>query len=222
MTLEQWPSPEAVIFDWDNTLIDSWPCIHMAINATMKAMDMPQWTLEETHERVGLSMRDAFPTLFGDRWEEARDVFYAAFREAHLDMLVALPSAEALLQHLTDSMQCALVVVSNKTGGFLREEVTALGWDRYFHSLVGAGDAAKDKPALEPVHMALEGLELSPQRHLWCIGDSWVDIALGAAAGANTVLLRPDPPKDEEFDQNPPNEWVKDCKTLLERLKERS
>ena len=27
--------PRAIVFDWDNTLVDSWPCIHTAMNATL-------------------------------------------------------------------------------------------------------------------------------------------------------------------------------------------
>ena len=30
--------PKAIVFDWDNTLVDTWPIIHMAINQTMQTM----------------------------------------------------------------------------------------------------------------------------------------------------------------------------------------
>ena len=33
--LLQLPKPKAVIFDWDNTLVDTWPLIHEAIDKTM-------------------------------------------------------------------------------------------------------------------------------------------------------------------------------------------
>ena len=50
--------PKAVIFDWDNTLVDSWPVIHHALNETLEAYGKPLWTLEETKDRVRHSMRD--------------------------------------------------------------------------------------------------------------------------------------------------------------------
>ncbi|MFT5702654.1 MAG: phosphoglycolate phosphatase [Rickettsiales bacterium] len=28
--------PKAIIFDWDNTLVDSWSVIHFALNKTME------------------------------------------------------------------------------------------------------------------------------------------------------------------------------------------
>ena len=67
--------PQAVLFDWDNTLVDTWPVIHEAMNTTLAAMGHPQWRMEETKDRVRLALREAFPPMFGDRWEDARDIF---------------------------------------------------------------------------------------------------------------------------------------------------
>ncbi|HLJ20402.1 MAG TPA: HAD hydrolase-like protein, partial [Stellaceae bacterium] len=60
--------PRAILFDWDNTLVDSWPVIHEALVVTFEGMGHVPWTLEETKQRVRHSLRDAFPRLFGDRW----------------------------------------------------------------------------------------------------------------------------------------------------------
>ena len=62
-------------------------------------------------------------------------------------------------------------VVSNKTGRFLRAEAQHLGWGSLFQRLIGAGDAAFDKPDAAPVHMALEGSGLIPVLRfgLWVI-----------------------------------------------------
>ena len=67
--------PRAILFDWDNTLVDSWATIHEALNFLMRAMAKPEWSLAETRERVRLSLREAFPPLFGERWEEAREIY---------------------------------------------------------------------------------------------------------------------------------------------------
>ena len=31
--------PRAILFDWDNTLVDSWATIHEALNVVMTAME---------------------------------------------------------------------------------------------------------------------------------------------------------------------------------------
>ena len=52
------PKPKAVIFDWDNTLVNTWPIIHEALAATFKEMGQQPWTLEQTMARVRKSMRE--------------------------------------------------------------------------------------------------------------------------------------------------------------------
>ena len=97
---QQLPRPRAILFDWDNTLIDSWGCIQAAMNATLRAMGHGEWDLEETKRRVAQSLRDSFPELFGTRWQEARDVFYRTFSAIHLDHLAPLPGAAEMLDGL--------------------------------------------------------------------------------------------------------------------------
>ena len=66
------PKPKALVFDWDNTLVDSWGTIHAALAETFEAMGHVPWTLEETRQRVRYSMRESFPKLFGDEMTEAK------------------------------------------------------------------------------------------------------------------------------------------------------
>ena len=85
--------PRAILFDWDNTLVDSWATIHEALNFLMRAMDKPEWSMAETRERVRLSLRDAFPVIFGERWEAAREIYLDRFRAIQdLPSPVTVPS----------------------------------------------------------------------------------------------------------------------------------
>jgi phosphoglycolate phosphatase len=180
--------PRAILFDWDNTLADTWPCILRATNITLETMGHPTWTEAESRVRIAGSLRDTFPKIYGDRWEEARDVYYRAFESVHLDALRALPGADDLL---TGAQAAGLIlgVVSNKTGHYLRQEITHLGWDRFFTRAVGAQDAARDKPAPDPIYLALEGSGVSAGLDVWFVGDMPVDIECGTAAGCTTILL---------------------------------
>jgi phosphoglycolate phosphatase len=197
-TLDPLSPPRAAIFDWDNTLIDSWAIIHDAMNVTLDAMGHPRWSYDETRARVRRSLREAFPELFGARWEEARDIFYGRFRAIHLDGLCALPDAESLLESLA-MRGVWLGVVSNKQGDHLRLEARHLGWDRYFRRIVGATDAARDKPAPEPVHMALDGSGIAAGAAVWFVGDTAIDMECARNSGCRPVLLREVPPAEGEF-----------------------
>lgn len=202
--------PKAVIFDWDNTLIDSWTTIHAALFETFEAMGHTPWTLEETRERVRYSMRESFPALFGDRWQEAGAIFYAAFEKLHIETLQPLPGAADMLAGLHGNGIC-LAVVSNKTGRYLREEARHLDWMPYFHKVVGAGDASRDKPAEEPVHLALEGSAVEPGAQVWFVGDSGIDMEIAHRTGCVPVLIRQEERLGEEFVQFQPRVRFDSC-----------
>lgn len=211
--------PAALIFDWDNTLVDSWGVIRAAMNVTLTAMGHAPWDLAEIKSRVALSMRDSFPRLFGGRWPEARDIFYKAYTDIHLDTLAPLPGAEAMLERLA-GLGVKLAVVSNKNGGFLREEASHLGWDRWFGSLVGATDAPADKPSAAPVRLTRDRLGLSAADGIWFVGDAVVDMECAANSGCLPVLLRSDPRRDNEFDQFPPRLHFNLCSQLADLVGE--
>ncbi|CCG07841.1 HAD family hydrolase [Pararhodospirillum photometricum] len=206
--------PRAVLLDWDNTVVDSWPCIHEAITTTLVAMGHAPWTLEETRTRVGLSMREAFPLLFKERWQEAGQIFMARFREIHLEALVPLPGALAMVRALS-GQGIRLGVVSNKTGALLRQEAQVLGIAELFDALVGAGDAPRDKPAPDPAFQALAPSGLAPGPEVWMVGDAVVDMELAHALGGPGILLRPEAPRPGEFGATPPCRHVTSCDAVL-------
>jgi len=209
--------PRLLIFDWDNTLIDSWPSINQAINVTLRAMDQPEWSLEETRDRVAKSLRDSFPARFGDRWPEARQIFYDAFEAIHIEWLTPLPWAVELLDGVAE-LGIPMAVVSNKNGRFLREEAKHLGWTERFHRLVGAQDAAKDKPAVEPIHLAMEGTDLALGPDIWMVGDAAIDMECARNAGISALLLRDEPP-GPEFAGKEPLRHLADGPALLELIR---
>lgn len=214
------PRPEAIVFDWDNTLIDSWAAIHDAQNHVLVHFGMRPWSLEETRRRVRGSMRDAFPALFGARWREAGEVFYDRFTARHLETLSPLPGAEELLEALSRA-GIYLAVVSNKKGDYLRMEASHLGWERYFGRMVGAFDASHDKPAAEPVELALSEGGIAPNPGVWLVGDADIDLECAVNAGCTPVLVRGEEPRPDEFAAYPPAAYVKDCVTLCKLVRKR-
>ena len=207
------PRPRAIIFDWDNTLVDSWGTIHDALNFLMTAMEKPLWTLAETRERVRLSLRDAFPAIFGERWEEARQIYMDRFQAIHIDRLTPLPGREAMLRALAaDGVYLSLV--SNKTGTVLRLEVDHLGWTGLFGRIIGAGDAHTDKPHHAPVELALEPSGIAPGPDVWFVGDTAVDMECALAAGCVPVLLGP-ADSDDGFVHFPPVLTLADDAALI-------
>jgi phosphoglycolate phosphatase len=174
------------LYDWDNTLVDGWAGIAAALNTTFVAFDRPLWTIQETRERVRVALRESFPVLFGDRWEGARDVFQEALRRQHLDHVGPMAGVPEVLEA---GIPWPQGVVSNKMGAFLRREVAHLGWAGFFGAVVGAGDAAADKPDPAPLHLALAQLKLTADPSVWYIGDTALDMQAAKAAGVTAVLI---------------------------------
>jgi phosphoglycolate phosphatase len=209
--------PRAVLFDWDNTLVDTWPAIHDALNHTLVAFGHAGWTLGETKARVRKSMRDSFPALFGDRWQEAGETFYRRFAERHLETLIPRPGAADLLTALKDG-GAYLGVVSNKKGDILRREANHLGWQGYFGRLVGAFDAARDKPARDPIDLALSGSGVSCGRDVWFVGDTEIDMECARTAGCVAVLVL-DESYTDDFARFPPDGVFGDCRALCSHVR---
>ena len=179
-------TPQVLLYDWDNTLVDGWAGITGALNATFAAFALPLWTVEDTRARVRVSLRDSFPAMFGDAWERARDIFYDALEQQHLQHVRPMHgAAEALVA----GAPWPQGVVSNKAGRYLRAEVAHLGWSGHFGAVVGAGDATADKPDPAPIFMALAGLGRSADRSVWYLGDTALDMATARAAGVTAVLI---------------------------------
>lgn len=179
--------PRAIIFDWDNTLVNTWPIIHDALSATFRAVGKEPWTFEETCNRVRKSMRDSFPEVFGEGWEEAGKIYQSHYKSTHLDKLQPLPLSVELLERIRE-LALFCVVVSNKKGPTLRLEVEKLGWGGYFDAIIGSDDAARDKPHADPVHLAFEKADIAPSPDVWFIGDSEVDLECALNTGCTAIL----------------------------------
>jgi len=68
--------PRALLFDWDNTLVDSWLVIHDALVVTFTAMGHEPWTLAETKDHLNWE-------LIGEIVKSSSGDAVAALKQAH-------------------------------------------------------------------------------------------------------------------------------------------
>lgn len=210
--------PRAVLFDWDNTLVDSWGTIHHALLQTFAALGHPPWTFEETKTRVRHSLRDTFPNQFGDRWEEAKRIYLDHFTAIHLERLRAVAGAEELVRSVA-AAGLYVAIVSNKNGPMLRREAAKLGWTHHFALLVGAGDAVADKPDAAPMRLALDGSRIDLGETVWYVGDTGIDMECAANAGCVGVLLGEIDAADHGFAKYPPTLHFRACSALSNHVR---
>jgi phosphoglycolate phosphatase len=180
--------PKAIIFDWDNTLVDTWPLIQYSIDETMQHMGKEPWGLEKVRDNVHKSMRESFPEIFGKDWEKAGEIYKNTYRSIHLNKLRFLEGSLELIQtiHQKGILQ---FVVSNKIGVTLRKETKQLGVDEFFFAVIGAHDANRDKPSKDPVELAILGSDLKlGEDEIWFIGDTIADIECGYNSGCTPIV----------------------------------
>jgi phosphoglycolate phosphatase len=184
--------PKAILLDWDNTLADSWGVIHKCLNKAFEAYDLEPWSLDDLRNNRGNihhSLRQSFPRFFGDKWEDARDIYYKHFKDCHIAEIKLLEGADKTIEKLAES-DAYVAIVSNKTGQYLRDELEHLKISDHFDAIIGATDAKNDKPYADPLHLALEKSEMSKNdfsNHVWMVGDSKTDIEAAKNFGCKGI-----------------------------------
>ena len=180
-------APTVLLYDWDNTLVDGWAAITAALNAVFAEFAMPAWTAEDTATRVRVSLRESFPA-------DVRRPLGTCARP-----VLRQPSATSTW---TTSSRCRArprrwppappgrrAWCPTRPAAILRAEVAHLGWAAHFRAVVGAGDAAADKPDPAPIHLALQQLGHRADASVWYLGDTALDMQAARAAGVTAVLI---------------------------------
>jgi 2-phosphoglycolate phosphatase len=171
----------AVLFDFDGTLIDSYPAIAASVNFVRQAHELPPLSLDEVKQHVGRGPDHLLAhTVPGYRGE----IDVARYRAHHptvmLDGTSLLPGAAEALNVLYQAGK-PLGLCSNKPRLFSARLLEHLGLARLFAVVLGPEDVARPKPAPDMIVSALERLRLPAERVLY-IGDMTVDIETARAA----------------------------------------
>jgi HAD superfamily hydrolase (TIGR01549 family) len=173
----------AVLWDWDGTLVDSaeasYRCFVRLFDSYGIGFDRtlfgrtysPNW--QRTYEAVGLAP---------EHWPEA-DRRWLEHYGAEQSRLIA-GAREALIR--LDEAGIAQGVVTSGDRSRVSRELSDLGVERYFRTVVFGGDARHRKPHPEALLLALERLAVAPAEAAY-VGDSPEDVEMARAAGARAV-----------------------------------
>jgi len=191
MTLQPHTLPPAIVFDWDNTLIDTLPLIADANNRIRSHFGLPDWTMEEVHSSTQQVGREGLRRHYGERWQEAEKIFYDYIGANHLTGLRLMPGAEDLILWLKGA-GVPMAILSNKRGGLLRAEVEQLGWSGHFSVILGPDDIDNiGKPRPEGMWAIMDRLatQQDMRAHVWYAGDTGNDLKTAHAAGVIPVFI---------------------------------
>jgi 2-phosphoglycolate phosphatase len=173
---------EAVLFDFDGTLADSFPAITDSTNHVRAQYGLPPLSEATVRDFVGLGLTNLLERLVpGAPPADA----VAHYRAHHGSVMLAgtrlFPGVPETLQALRAQGR-KLAVCSNKSVHFTRGLVQQLGLAELFPIVLGPEDVAAPKPDPAMLLEALRLLKVSPSRALY-IGDMTIDTRTAHAAG---------------------------------------
>jgi len=176
---------DAVVFDFDFTLADSFRGIVECANHALQVMGLPPTAPDEIRRTVGYSLPESLVRLAGEehsaRGDEYMRLFVEKADEVMADCTYVYDYVPETVEHLR-GRGLRLGIVSTKYR-YRIEDV--LGRERLlepFEVIVGGEDVSEFKPDPESLNLALDKLDIPPEAALY-VGDSVVDAETAMRAG---------------------------------------
>ena len=180
------PDMQAILFDWDGTLVDSLGAFHRANATVMASFGLPfdevvyrrnyapDWRL--MYLKLGVP---------GDRLDEANELWHATFAED--EDVVAFEGVTAALELLRDAGS-RLGIVTAGHRAIVLPQLERTGLAELLDTRVFGDDLAVHKPDPAPLRMALDLLDLSDRpADVAYVGDAPTDMQMARAVGVRAV-----------------------------------
>jgi HAD superfamily hydrolase (TIGR01549 family) len=172
------PKFKAILFDFDGTLLDSFPAHYEAFKVTLAHFDVevtPEM-YKQTYSPNWFAVYEAFG-IPPEKYEEADEIWLAEARK-HKPQL--FPQARPLLE----SLKCiySLGLVTSGSRARVLRDLTATGIRNLFQVVITGDDVSNPKPDPEGLVLALDRLALRPEQALF-VGDAREDYLMAQTAG---------------------------------------
>ena len=204
----------AVLFDWDGTLLDSAEaglrCYQRLFGSFGIAFDRdrfaetysPDWY--RTYEKVGLPR---------EKWAEADVAWLEMYAGEVCPLLEGAREALTLLDEA--GMPFALVTSGSRRR--VERELASFGLDSRFRAVVCSEDVARKKPHPEALHVGLSRLGVAAAEAAY-VGDSPEDVEMARAAGVFSVGVAGPFPNRDALRASAPDEFAESLAFAVRRL----
>src|SRR5207245_5767296 len=202
-----------LIFDFDGTLVDSYPLIEAAFAHVMQTYRLDEAARALFRQSRGLPLPEQMKLVAPDMWEDLVATYRAI--DATLGHARVFRGIPTLVRKLHQA-GAPLGVVSCKRRALVEAELEAAGLRGYFDVVFGYEDVTPPKPAPDPLLAAIGQLGLS-RTHSIYVGDSMVDLETGRAARVRTVLAAWGRPPGAAGASGDRRRWARGPCTVLPR-----
>lgn len=190
----QIPSPQAVLFDLDGTLIDTAPDFAGVLNRQLTAHGRSPLPYDAVRSVVSQGARAVVALGFGDRFpldsdefEAIRQEFLSSYLEHLADETRLFPGMDELLTGL-ESRGIPWGIVTNKPSLYTTPLLKALQLDQRCKVAICPDMVTHSKPHPEPMLKAAEAIGVSAEKCIY-VGDHLRDIEAGKRAAMVTVAV---------------------------------
>lgn len=206
---------QAVLFDWDGTLLNSYAADTAAYLAMFRAMKIP-WGVADLERHYSPDWYAIYRAarLPKEHWKRADRVWRLHYSKQRPELL---PDARETLRQLAENFLLGLVTSGSRSR--VRRQLRELELTRAFRARVYGESVAERKPHPAPLLRALERMRVEPSAAIY-VGDAPEDIMMARRASVKAIaVLGPFPTHDRLRAEKPLA--VLDSVGLLPRLLEK-
>jgi len=175
---------EAVLFDLDGVLIDSFESWYQAFSRMLQAYNKPELSRETFRARCwGPDLRHNLAAL-----QLGEDAAWFCVREQQqlIGLVELMPGSVEVLRRTRDAYQLTVGLVTNTPQANVNKILEQFHLTGYFDAVLTGDDVERGKPDAEIVLKACERLGVRPE-HAILVGDTRTDFQAGRAAGCLVV-----------------------------------
>ena len=189
---KQW---DAVLFDFDGTLVDSAPDIIAALNRLLGELGHTQVDYNAYRTRAGDGARNLLEQVLAgrgvrygeDEWPALVERLLAHYYELMTENTRPYPAVPDILAEIYQTGM-ALAVCTNRTYATTDQLLSHFGLKDMFGAIMCADNVSAKKPDARHLHEAIERLGAAPARTIM-IGDTATDVAAARNAGIKVVAV---------------------------------
>lgn len=215
---------DALVFDLDGTLADTFGLLLAAFDAATRATRGRELTRAEmvAHFGPGAGTEEAILRALAERTElpdDILDLFYRTYAAEHSAQVKLFPRLQETLEEAR-RRALALGLVTGKGRRSTAITLRELGVAEFFDAVATGDDAPAPKPDPRGLLTVLARLGVAPARALF-VGDSVADIGAGQAAGTLVAAALWNDPDDSalaDFGADFLLRTGDDLRALLDRL----
>jgi len=176
----------AVLFDFDGTLVNTNPLIIRTLKETFAAL-LPSRVLSDTEilDCIGPTLAQTGQKYFPENPDKFVDYYRKLNLTYHDEMIQQYPGIADMLAEL-HRRGLVLAVVSSKKRDLVLHGLQLMGLSQYFDYVLGGDEVENPKPHPEPITTALTALGLAANETMM-VGDNSHDIECAQNAGVVSV-----------------------------------